>query len=193
MIQILSAVVTAIILPGEPKYSGKKMDNKALTLPEALEQALRSISSVCGWVIIFRIVIDVGEKWIMHLLPEVSLRLLTGVLELANGCCNLSGLPAERTRFLLCAVYLSFGGLCVLMQTASAVKELGLGQYFPGKLMQTMVSFLLAQLCLPFLFPDECLTVSPLWSTLCVGCLGTMGLLLKFRENTSRNQATAIV
>ena len=39
---------------------------------------------------------------------------------------------------------LSFGGVCVLLQTASVTEGLPLGGYVKGKLLQTVFSFLLS-------------------------------------------------
>lgn len=192
-IQIISALITALLIPGTRERGAKIESREALTLPKALERSVRNMASVCGWVILFRVVLAICGKWIFRSFPMGLQVLFAGILELANGCCAMNTLPLEGTRFLLCAVCLSFGGLCVGMQTVSAVRELGTGMHFPGKVMQTMVSFLLAQLCLPFLFPGDDTVISPLVSAFCVGILATMGFFLKFRENNSRNPTLSVV
>ena len=80
---------------------------------------------------------------------------LSGLLELTNGCILLNSVPEESTRFLLCTAFLSFGGVCVLMQTVSVVKELGIRFYLMGKIFQCVISVLIAYMIQPFLFPNE--------------------------------------
>ena len=192
-IQIISAVVTALLLPGAPAPCAKIQPKDTMTPRVALERSIKNMATVCGWVILFRVVLAFCGKWTFHAFPDPVNVLLSGFLELANGCCAMSALPEEGTRFLLCAVCLSFGGLCVGMQTLSAVGELGMGMYFPGKVMQTMISFLLAQLVLSFLFSGEYEAISPLINAFLVSSLVTIGLFLKFRKNNSRNPALSVV
>jgi hypothetical protein len=193
IIQILSAWIIARIIPGSPAPCAKTQLKNTLTLPAALERSVKNMAMVCGWVILFRVVLGLCGKWIFPGFPQILQILLSGGLELANGCCAMSTISDERIRFLMCAACLSFGGLCVGMQTLSAVGELGMGLYFPGKVMQAMVSVLLAQLISPFLFHGNIGEISPLMNALFVSCLVTMGLFLKFRENNSRNPMRSIV
>ncbi len=189
-IQIISALIIAQILPGTPTTRTKMQSGVSMTLPAALERSVKNMGIVCGWVILFRVILELCGKCVFQGLPQI---ILYGILELANGCCAMAIIADERIRFLICAACLSFGGLCVGMQTLSAVGELGMGMYFPGKVMQAMVSFLLAQLILPFLFQGSVGVISPLINALFVSFLVTIGLFLKFRENNSRNPMRSIV
>jgi hypothetical protein len=47
---------------------------------------------------------------------------------------------------------LSFGGLCIFLQTASVTGDLGLGDYFPGKILQSMISIVLSTFAQYILF-----------------------------------------
>ena len=67
-----------------------------------------------------------------------------GLLELSNGCCELLSVSDVALRFVICSGLLSFGGLCVTMQTVSVTPGLSLRDYFLGKLLQTAFSVLLA-------------------------------------------------
>ena len=70
--------------------------------------------------------------------------MITGLLELANGCCSLSSIDSVSVRFVLCSGMLAFGGVCVTMQTISVVNGLSVKYYFVGKGLQTVFSLLLA-------------------------------------------------
>lgn len=152
-IHILSALLVGVLLPG--KSHGRLMlgSEEPITLPQALQQSIKVMGGVCGWIIAFRVVIAVCDRWFLWLLPEVMRTVLIGVLELANGCFVLRNIESECIRFLLCAAMLAFGGVCVGMQTVSVTGELGTGMYFPGKVMQCILSLMLALLAQLFLFP----------------------------------------
>lgn len=101
---------------------------------------------------IFRVLITFLRRWFLWLLPPGVQTALVGLLELSNGCVCLNDLSSAGLRFVLCAVFLSFGGLCVAMQTVSVTKTLGTGMYFPGKILQSVLSFLLAVITQYLLF-----------------------------------------
>ena len=125
-----------------------------LTPTQSLQNALRTTATICGWIVIFRILIGFLRRWFLWLLPADVSVFVSGMIELTNGCIMLPTLTNEGTRFILASVMLSLGGLCVIMQTHSVSHELGLGFYFPGKLIQTAISVLLSFLLQPILFYD---------------------------------------
>lgn len=143
-ILILSALLTAHSIPQQTVAECGLRRKSATTLPKALESAVKTMGIICGWVILFRILIGY-----LQILPLAGIHpaircLLLGLLELTNGCCMLSIIQSTGLRFLLAALLLSFGGVCVLMQTASVAGSLGVRSYLRGKLMQTGFVFLLA-------------------------------------------------
>lgn len=99
---------------------------------------------VCGWIILFRILIAFLDKWFLWLLPQTVRVALVGILELSNGCCELANVSNINSRFLLCSGMLAVGGLCVTAQTISVTQGLSLRSYCLGKLIQTFVSLLLS-------------------------------------------------
>lgn len=154
-IHILAALLTAMLLPGKPGQAVKTAQRRQVGISDALQQSLRVMAGICGWVVVFRIVIEFCQRWFLWLLPEAGAVLFCGVLELTNGCCMLSQLGSEGLRFVLCAVMLGFGGACVGMQTVTVTRGIGTGMYFPGKLLQCLLSFLLAIGVRPLLFQEE--------------------------------------
>lgn len=116
------------------------------------------MANVCGWVVIFRVILAFCERWFLWLLPQPLQIGFVGLLELSNGCYSLRLLMSEPLRFVMCVCFLSFGGLCVAMQTTSVTKELGTGLYFPGKLLQGCFSLALAAAVQYFLFPGTALS-----------------------------------
>lgn len=144
LIHIFSALLTGWLMPHKSRRHISLTEKAAPTLPGALSAAVRVMAGVCGWVIIFRVVIAFLEKWLFWLLPAELSVLLTGLLELTNGCCALGTIDSPGLRFVLCSGMLAFGGLCVGMQTISVAEDLDRRLYFPGKLLQTLFSVLLA-------------------------------------------------
>lgn len=151
-IHILSALTVGVILPGRSSGQCCISNTKEVSLPHALTKAIRVMAGVCGWIIMFRILVAILDRWFLWLLPESVRLLLIGSLELANGCHSLLQSQAEAARFILSAVILGFGGICVCMQTVSVTGKLGTGWYFPGKVLQSVVSLILSVFAVQFLY-----------------------------------------
>lgn len=143
LVHIAGALITAIILPGKTTAAVSIAAKNQTTLSESLFRAIRVMAYVCGWVVLFRILIAFLDRWILWLLPMPARVILIGLLELSNGCCDLWKIPDISVRIMAASLMLSCGGLCVLMQTRSVVQGLSLKYYLIGKLMQTGVCLLL--------------------------------------------------
>lgn len=177
-VHILSALLTGLLLPGRKHSNGHVNAAKPISLPEALEKSVRIVAVICGWVILFRIILTLCNQWILGFLPPVIRVLLTGLCELSNGCMELMVIEAEHGRFIVSSFMLAAGGLCVGMQTASVTKELGMGAYFLGKTIQSTISVLISVCLAPLLFPGECTQFNtPV--VLCSAAL-TLGMIVFF-------------
>lgn len=143
-IHILSALLVGAFLQGKATASVRLERKKPVTLSEALRRSISVMAQVCGWVILFRVLIAFLSRWILWLLPQAAQVVLTGLLELTNGCCSLARIADEGVRFVAASGLLAFGGLCVTMQTLSVTEGLGIGTYLRGKLFQTLLSIALA-------------------------------------------------
>lgn len=137
-IQLLSAAAVARSLPAYKNAAVRSRNPGNVSFTEALQSALRVMATVCGWVVIFRVILAFLDRWLFWLAPTNIQVLLTGLLELANGCCNLSRIENEGIRLILCSSMLSFGGLCVFMQTSSVLQGLSRRVYLTGKCLQTI-------------------------------------------------------
>lgn len=143
-IHILSALLTGILLPRSNEVAIDPAEPHPIAPPEALRRSLGIIASVCGWVILFRVLLAFCGRWFLGALSQEGRILLSGLLEMTNGCCLLQNAQIPGMRFIMASVMLAFGGFCVYLQTASVTAGLGTGCYFPGKLIQTAISLLLA-------------------------------------------------
>lgn len=143
-IHIGSALLVAMLLPAASCRQAVTPARSTIALSGAMRSAITVMASVCGWVFLFRVVIVFLDRWILWILPSAVRVILVGVLELSNGSCELSAIADPQLRFVICSGMLSFGGLCVTMQTQSVAAGLSMGSYLKGKLLQTLFSLLLS-------------------------------------------------
>lgn len=139
-IQIFSALLWAVLTGEKEPEQVEPLPGNAISIPVALTNSLRAMGGICGWVILFRVLIAFLQRWFLWLLPEPVQILLVGLLELSNGCSLLGEIRNENLRFLICSGMLTFGGCCVILQTASIAGNLGIGSYVKGKLVQLAFS-----------------------------------------------------
>lgn len=142
-IQILSAW-TAARLFADSEGDAKPEISVNNTSPSGIEPAIRAMLKICGWVILFRVVIAFLDRWIFWAVGAVGRVAIIGLLELSNGCCCLNLISQEGLRFVICNALLAFGGLCVAYQTASVCRGLHLRYYLAGKTLQGITAAFLS-------------------------------------------------
>ena len=152
-VHICSALIVGMLLPDGNKGAVDILQTSPLSLTDSLGKGVRTMGLVCGWVVIFRVLLGFCNRWILWVLPKPLQVLISGVLELSNGCVLLLQLPSENMRFIMASMFLSLGGVCVWMQTKSVTGAMGIGWYLPGKLLQCLLSlsmcFAMQQVILP--------------------------------------------
>jgi hypothetical protein len=185
LIHIASAVITAIILPRNMTRNVSLQTAPPVSFSGAMTKALSVMASVCGWVILFRVIIQFLTRWIFWILPDAVKVSLIGLLELSNGCCELPRIENTGLRFLVCSAILAFGGLCVTMQTVSVTKGIKMHRYFIGKTLQTSSSLLLAY-SIQLFFPARLGHVHCPQLVAGIGCfLLVSAIFLQKKKNTS--------
>lgn len=153
LVHVAAAVLTGVMLcrlspaehsPARPPRRGQAQ-SLATVFPSAVRDSFAAVWSVCGFVVIFAVVL----RYVTLLLPPSPL--LIGFIELTNGALSLS---AGRRGFVLCAVFLAWGGMSVHAQTLSVLEDSGLSArlYFLGKATQAALSAPLAMLIANILF-----------------------------------------
>lgn len=151
-VHIASALLVTILLPGGTDTKAVQVPRRHIAITSALEQSVKVMALVCGWVVLMRMVIAFLERWFLWLLPVAVQAAICGILELSNGCIRLSQIEQEGLRFILAGGLLSLGGLCVTLQTASVTDGISMRLYFPGKVLQCCISVLLCCVLQP-VFP----------------------------------------
>ena len=186
IIHILSAVITGFLLP-RPRPGVIMLDHtQPVTVSETLRKSISICVSICGWIIIFKIIMAYIGKYLSQYCSVYSLIILTGILELSNGCLQLAELDFVCMKFILCSAFFAFGGLCVALQTLSVSGVLKFGLYFPGKLMQTCVSMILTIPVASILFPKDQLSLQISLPLLAVSIL-LIVTLKRYAENKCGN------
>ena len=188
-IHIISALLAGMLLPGERSEHVQLNIQRGLSLSEALNRSLRITGAVCGWVILFRVILSFAERWFLWYVSDELQAAFYLITELASGCISLQMIDNEGLRMVLCSIALSMGGLCVLMQTVSVTGKLGLGAYLPGKLIQTLSSGILCCLYLAISGRNTAAFYAAILGSILLLCIS----FLIIRKNKYGNLRKAVV
>ena len=151
-IHILSALAVSIFIAKPKKPDFCSTESRHINFTAAVEKTARSLAIVCCWIIFFRIICGIILKYIESHIPCDLSALIIGMIELANGITYIQSIPGEGLRFIMCAGLLAFGGICVIMQTSTVIKPLSVMPYIVGKIIQAVISVLIACALLPIIF-----------------------------------------
>ena len=183
---LVSSVYLGICSPGVIRVY-RAGESPKLSIQELLAQGIRTMAMICGWVVLFRIWIAILDRWILWLFPTWMRISIYGFMELANGCNELAGVGNIGYRLLFFTEFLSFGGLCVTLQTMSAAQGLDTRSYLMGKAVQSAFTLLLAT-AVQFLLPvQERFFPSIPWIAICAILCILYPLFLRKNENSGRN------
>ncbi len=138
-IQILSTLLVARLYPIKESPSVVYKQSPMTSFTDSLKRSVVTMGYICGWILLFRILLGFFDRWFLWLFPTEIQVILYGVFELANGCCSLEQITDVGLRFVVAGGMLAFGGLCVTMQTASVAGNLGIKHYLKGKLLQMLI------------------------------------------------------
>ena len=153
-LQLEAALLTAALWPGAAGIQSPAQ-TEAVSLTDALNKAVRSILTVCGWVTLAAVAAGFLRRWVFPFLPEGIAVVLTGLMELTNGILAAGNLGKDA-RFLLCALFASFGGISVLLQIRGVSSGIRMGQCIGQKtahaVITTALAFLYLRTGIPALF-----------------------------------------
>lgn len=193
ILHILSALAVGAILPNKRIDTCSIDTEKPMRLTKALEKSIGIMANICGWVIIFRIIIAVCSRWFLWAFPQTLQPFVVGILELTNGITALQLIPGAGTRFVLSTCLLSIGGLCVSMQTRAITEDLNISLYFPGKILQGIISFFMAAIVQVLLFDhSEILQISSIIYILLLAVL-LLSIWYLRRKKSSDKPAAVVV
>lgn len=159
VIQIMSAIIVGAVLPVKNAANTNEPQVKKTSITILLQNAIRAVANICGWVIIFRVLLVVLNKWVLWLLPDYLQVTLAGTLELTNGILMLSIISSPYLQFILANIFLSLGGLCIALQTKSMAPIFDYTNYYIGKLLQASVCLILSSVIGFIYFPGNNLII----------------------------------
>ena len=106
----------------------------------SLSDSVSVMLRIGGMIVFFRVLCAEAGELVSDLhIPPLIEKTLMGMLEMTNG---LKAVSTERTRLSLslCAFLLSFGGVCIFMQSKLVFDRLKAAPYFIAKLCLSLVS-----------------------------------------------------
>ena len=144
MIQLEAALMVAAlasILIGNDIQQAQKP-----VTADIISRSIRGMTSVCAWVILASVVTGFLERWLFPLIPGLTAVIIRGLLEITGGILNLAAVENASVRLILCAVFICFGGISVLMQirTICAPQHIGIGICVRQKALQAVFGGMLA-------------------------------------------------
>ena len=142
LILAISALFSNLLLTEYTPETIKNVPNSSIKLSEAIKQATECMLNVCATIILFKTFLHLIQTHLF--LPKEIWTIIAGLTELTNGITLLPSLSQEHIMFVTAAMMLSFGGLCVFMQTMTFSTPNTAKYYLIAKMMQTAISGLLA-------------------------------------------------
>lgn len=143
-LHLLSAAMVGILFSGrtEASRSLPAQAAPAKTFSQLLGQSIDTMLRICGCIILFGVICgytaSAAAQW--GLSAAIS-AFLGGILEMTTGIVQLEAFPAGIFRLCAAGFFLSFGGLCIYLQTLALTQDRSLLEwYLPGKLLQGLLT-----------------------------------------------------
>ncbi len=166
--------VLIMLIPFFKSNISLSAENTEISLSDAIKESMNSMLSLCGTVIIFLVLISVanamglqkflsfiGEKILLMSEPEILNTVINGMLEVTNGCISLGLLKIPlRLSSSIGAFLVTFGGICVLMQSRSLI-DLKSTSYIFFKLIQGFIAAVLTYILTPFFYNETASVFNP--------------------------------
>ena len=154
LIQLCACILTGFLLPGKQKKETHVYQSTEITLIQCVENSVRSMAMICCWIMCFKTILVYIELY-LSISNVIFSSVVSAVLELSNGCISLSALDSDAQKFVLMNGMLSFGGICVWMQTQAVSNGLSLKIFTAGKIMQCTISVAISLIVQRLFFSNE--------------------------------------
>ena len=79
-IHIASGIIVGCVLPSEDSAKCVIKEAPPISAEKALHNAIRSIATVCGWVILFRILLGYFNRWFLWQFPVPIQVIISGIM-----------------------------------------------------------------------------------------------------------------
>lgn len=155
-VSLLMLLASALNCKFRPAADSQSRIRAAAVFPKAVRESVNSILLVGGTLVFFVVAVRLLEaSGIVSLLGlnELQKGTLFGLLEMTNGIKILSAEPVSRLSLVLTCGLMSFGGLCIFLQTCGVVNLRPVG-YFAAKLFHALLSAALCAAMYPLFFSN---------------------------------------
>ena len=143
VIQALSALMTCLLLAGNKDFTLGTVKQRQYDITAVLKTSCSAFITICGIIVMFSTFLNIMKSRLTGFFSNEIWVIITGLMELTSGISQLPELVTEELRFIVATGMLSFGGLCVTLQTISIFKT-GLRYYLFGKILQATIAMTLA-------------------------------------------------
>ena len=153
---LLMLLASALNCKFRPAADSQSRIRAAAVFPKAVRESVNSILLVGGTLVLCVVAVRLLEaSGIVSLLglSELQKGTLFGLLEMTNGIKILSAEPVSRLSLVLTCGLMSFGGLCIFLQTCGVVNLRPVG-YFAAKLIHALLSAALCAAMYPLFFSN---------------------------------------
>ena len=166
-VQFCASVILGVLLP--PSIDKTTAAKKLHTSKDGniMQNSLKTIAVICGWIILFAVIIGYVDEIFLSQANAVKKAFIFGMFELTNGCNQLYNTHSLPLRFIISAILLSLGGICVWVQTNSLAKDINIKKYVFHRFIHASISGTLASVVSLFLFSSAIIFVKTLPLFLC--------------------------
>lgn len=137
------------------KKSASRFQLDMQIIDAGIISGFETLIKICGYIVLFSLMTSFAALFMKELsLPIVC---ILGNLEISNGIQLLSEVPMDNpVKYIIAMQFLTFGGICGLMQSASFLTPAGLSvkKYLIGKIILSGILTLFAVLLL-IIFPYQ--------------------------------------
>ncbi len=161
VIHAISALFTGVMLSLFNKKASTQILNKIVAvnlgraITKSIEDAVKSILMVCGYVVFFGSVISLAQNFLKN-------PFILSLLEVTTGAKMITSSGVEEKMMLsLLSGSMAFGGICVFLQVKSVIADTDLSArtYMLGKSFQAICAFIITKVY--FSLNDSIYTFSP--------------------------------
>lgn len=155
LIQIISSLLLGILLPGTPPYTLRQRTIYRQSLTKIMADTIKGAATICGWIIIMGVLLAYISEPILNKLTPIGKSVLSGSIELTRGLLCMNNIRSESLRYVVSSLLLSFGGICVILQTKSVAPFVNIKTYLFARLTHAMISSTMATITAVLVFPQE--------------------------------------
>ncbi len=158
IVQVISSVTTCFILRKktllrENVYPDIYNKNLLSAITNSVEGGIKSTAIMCGYIILFNVM---GDALINTFGNTNFLHLVRPFIEIVSGCSEISGYNSSIV-FVIISTAVSFGGICVHMQSAAVMSSyyISPSKHTKFKLTEGLCAFIIS--CVLMFLREKCL------------------------------------